>query len=251
MHYSISCSGKTRTYLSDADVVIPKALAQELGHVDHQLCLWHINKNVTSQTSVTVAKTFSRLASLDTLEDFEVGWNQLMDVATEDEKAYLTAQWYPVRAKWARCFTKQYVNFGMTSTQRSESVNKCIKELMETRSSLAYFMESLQKWNVILQNGSDFQIWREQQSVPTTHVHPIAEICRQELSAFAFERLVKPQLDIAVKTSYRVTQLAIAGKCGSPSDVMSVQGPASLCEVTRTGGKSFCFIIAKSTGQRR
>jgi len=122
-----------KTIITDHQLSLMAAISTVFPISKHQLCTWHIRKNVASKVSKT---------EINHVECMEI-FNKL--VVEEDEENSLNLQKmilenYPqLRSyfegkfkdaeRWMAYYTKKYVNFGIATTQLSESMNSSIKNV--------------------------------------------------------------------------------------------------------------------------
>jgi hypothetical protein len=135
------------TVISDGDKALSPALSHVFhgeGHrVNHLLCIWHINQNVTANCK----KYFP------TNEEWEAFYKRWKDVvyATTSEileeryyalhHDYPDANWgifdyleehlWPRRRKWAKYYTDQVLHFGNTSSSRGEGAHHQVKQELQ------------------------------------------------------------------------------------------------------------------------
>ncbi|CAG8647060.1 12401_t:CDS:2, partial [Racocetra persica] len=85
---------KIQTVLTDKDLAILSSIRNELPHVKHQLCIWHLEQNLVKNLTgklgnrfLAFSKDFKITMIQNTEETFEVSWNHLLIEYPEVEKA--------------------------------------------------------------------------------------------------------------------------------------------------------------------
>jgi hypothetical protein len=100
----------------------------------HRLCRWHMMKKYKEEVR-KLHKVHERLKEKLhivinhplTLEEFDAAWNALVDEYGIHENVAIDGLWKQ-RELWIPAYFKKYYCGRMTSTQRSESVNKMVKD---------------------------------------------------------------------------------------------------------------------------
>ncbi|KAI3923853.1 hypothetical protein MKW92_007825 [Papaver armeniacum] len=112
---------------------ILKAVQEVFPDSHHGLCLWHIMQNAAKHLSKIFSefKSFSPdlkscIYNLETIEEFENNWKKLLKDYKLTDNDWLQGI-YDLREKWAQVYSHSYFCAGITTTQRSESINKFLK----------------------------------------------------------------------------------------------------------------------------
>ncbi|KAL4592423.1 hypothetical protein LXL04_005417 [Taraxacum kok-saghyz] len=122
------------------------AVAQVFPESHHRLCLWHIMKKIPEKLSglaeyKAIKRTLKTLVyeSIDT-EEFEDGWCKLIENYGLQKNDWLCSL-FDDRRRWVPVYVK--VNFwaGMSTTQRSESMNSFFDAYVNSKTSLRQFVE--------------------------------------------------------------------------------------------------------------
>nr|XP_016456261.1 PREDICTED: protein FAR1-RELATED SEQUENCE 11-like [Nicotiana tabacum] len=136
-----------QTILTDQDLRLTEAIANELPHFKHAFCIWHITSKFSTWFSFVLGSRylqfkfeFQRLYELGNIEEFEHQWDELIsqfDLGSDRHIKLL----YLNRASWALPYLKGYLFARMTTTGRSESINAYLKRFLHARTSLKEFVE--------------------------------------------------------------------------------------------------------------
>ncbi|XP_024177242.2 protein FAR1-RELATED SEQUENCE 5 isoform X3 [Rosa chinensis] len=125
---------KPKTIFTDQAASIASAIREVLPNSHHRLCLWHIYQNAAKHLSQVFTKfsTFSQafkscIYDPESVEEFESSWKDLLDYYDLKENEWLK-DLYNLREKWAQIYGRCNFCAGMTTTQRSESINKTLKK---------------------------------------------------------------------------------------------------------------------------
>ena len=152
----------------DGEDSTPQAVA-ELGPADQEL----IHESATGAIPHSyrgVLMMWKLVLFAETEETHEKAWGDLCR-EFNDQRAilrYLYGTYMPVRAQWARCFTRKYRNFGIRVTSGTEASNNNIKSyLLNGMSHLYRLVEAMQ--DMIRDQERDFKDACAQDEVLTAH----------------------------------------------------------------------------------
>ena len=115
------------------------AIANSIKHVfpaNHpRLCLWHVYQNAAKNLSNVFSQfqTFSKdfkgcVYDPERKDEFQERWDQLHGKYGLHDDKWLQ-NLYQLKEKWAQAYGRTHFCAGMTTTQRSESINKFLKHL--------------------------------------------------------------------------------------------------------------------------
>ncbi|KAK6937318.1 FAR1 DNA binding domain, partial [Dillenia turbinata] len=137
------------TILTDQNMWLKEAIANEMPRTKHAFCIWHIIAKFSDWFSVLLGSEydkwkaeFHRLYNLQTVEDFEVGWREMVDTYGLHGNKH-TVSLYALRTFWALPFLRCYFFAGMTSTFQSESINAYIQRFLSAQALLDNFIEQV------------------------------------------------------------------------------------------------------------
>ena len=186
---------------------LPAAIAAVVPDAKHQLCIWHITKNIRSHLAskrgkLTVDKYFPAAYLAVTEADFLKAWNEFVDQCSTREAAYLETV-FNLRHKWARAWTSEFKNFGILSTQRAESGNTCFKKCLFRSLSLEELLNHLKGWSVRLDNRHNFDAYVHRTKTPSAKVPEVAKEIKGNMSSFAWD-LWSNELEAGMSSRYTV-----------------------------------------------
>ncbi|XXG56629.1 hypothetical protein AAC387_Pa03g3995 [Persea americana] len=135
-----------KSFLTDQEPAMAKAIGFVLPTTNHRYCLWHIMENLQKNLGgVAIHKndlipsikkiTFNSL----TTEEFDLGWKNMLieeDVANND---WLNGM-YDIRHMWVPIYMRHLFFLGMSTTGRSESINAFLKQYVTQKNGLCGFM---------------------------------------------------------------------------------------------------------------
>ncbi|XP_052170384.1 protein FAR-RED IMPAIRED RESPONSE 1-like [Diospyros lotus] len=136
--------------ITDQHRAMQNAIQIVLPNTKHRWCLWHILKKLPEKFGNHVQKgiIFSTIHELvydsQTPEEFEQGWIKMVE-----EHELLDNDWlvrlYIDRSRWVPCFLKTSFWAGMSTTQRSESINAFFDGFVHSKTSLKQFVEQYER----------------------------------------------------------------------------------------------------------
>lgn len=135
-----------KTIFTDQAQAISNAIIRVFPNTHHSLCLWHIDRNACANLS-NVFKKFKKFASEfqkciyfpETVKEFEERWKKLLLNFGLDNNPWLK-NLYRLRTKWAQVYGRNHFSAGMTTTQRSESINSFLKKFFNGKLILREFV---------------------------------------------------------------------------------------------------------------
>ncbi|XP_059440184.1 protein FAR1-RELATED SEQUENCE 5-like [Corylus avellana] len=139
------------TIITDDDKAMGKAIAKVLPNTTHRLCLWHILQKVPEY----LAHIYNKYSSFQldfnhcihstlTIEEFETEWGELVGKYELGENDWLK-KLYMRRAKWVPAYLRNSFCAGMSTTQRSESINKFFKDYVRSSTMVSDFVHQYEK----------------------------------------------------------------------------------------------------------
>ncbi|XP_010271481.1 PREDICTED: protein FAR1-RELATED SEQUENCE 5-like [Nelumbo nucifera] len=139
------------TILTDDDATIEKAINLVLPKSHHRLCVWHMFQNAAKHLSGVFEKfklfsqDFKRCVyEYDDVDEFESAWKNMIDKYRLQENEWLQ-KLYNKKHKWALVYGRQTFSAGMSITQRSESLNNCLKKYLNIKHDLSRFLQHFER----------------------------------------------------------------------------------------------------------
>jgi hypothetical protein len=131
-----------RVFITDKQPSLYNPLLQLVPHINHQLCLWHMENSITKALRPVLGELFEsfkeefiKVQRIEEEHSFNDSISQLIKKHPLASQ-YLTVHWLPLSKKWANCYLKNYQNLGMTTTQRGESMNRALKRYLDYQTPL-------------------------------------------------------------------------------------------------------------------
>ncbi|CAL9007765.1 unnamed protein product [Prunus brigantina] len=135
-----------RGIITDQDKAMKNAIEIIFPNTRHRWCLWHIMNKFPSKLnrynqyeSIMYALQSTVYGSLEKVE-FEEGWGEIIEKYELQDNEWL-AGLYNERQRWVPCFVKDSFWAGMSTTQRSESMNAFFDDHVNSKTTLKQFVE--------------------------------------------------------------------------------------------------------------
>ncbi|KAJ3678921.1 hypothetical protein LUZ61_020876 [Rhynchospora tenuis] len=139
---------RPESVITDGDLAMGKAIKSLLKGTTHRLCSWHMERNAKKYIhDETVRAKFHELVYVCSVEEFEEKWK---DFEKEVSGGSPSRQWlqmiYELKESWAAAFlNKKKMLLGMTSSQRSESLNADLHNYINGRMSLCMAVQQFER----------------------------------------------------------------------------------------------------------
>ncbi|XP_042954733.1 protein FAR-RED IMPAIRED RESPONSE 1-like [Carya illinoinensis] len=154
-----------RAIITDQDRVMKNAIAIVFPQSRHRFSLWHILKKVSEKlSSYSAYKSEMKNALMKCVYDtqnvaeFESYWEQLISTYKLKENAWLKSL-YTEHEHWVPAFLKDTFWVGMSTTQRSESMNAFFYGYVHAKKNLKEFADQFDnalKKKIENENNADF-----------------------------------------------------------------------------------------------
>ncbi|KAK3018496.1 hypothetical protein RJ639_003581 [Escallonia herrerae] len=147
-----------QTILTDQNMCLKEAIAMEMPTTKHALCIWMIVSKFPSWFNAVLGERYNewkaefyRLYNLEAIEDFELGWRDMVNSSGLHTNRHITSL-FALRSLWALPYLRSHFFAGMTTTAHSKSINAFIQRFLSAQTRLAHFVE--QVWSPIPQLGA-------------------------------------------------------------------------------------------------
>jgi hypothetical protein len=138
------------------------AIEREWEHTTHRWCKWHVLKRIgecvaTYNSNLDFRDKFHKLLNeMMSEEEFEAEWLRLLNEYGLKDNVFL-GQTFATRKMWEKCYFRDVFCARITSTQRSESANMMLKNIVPPNATLHTFVEQYDKLQYIRDEEEDFQ----------------------------------------------------------------------------------------------
>jgi len=169
-----------RTVMTDKDMAEREAIQKELPQASLLLCLFHVlcaigREITTAKMHISESQREAALALLQQIayanseQEYDSLCEKLHATAPASVMQYFSANWHPCRQEWVLCWQRQNVTFGEGTNNRLESVNRRLKAVVRTGSSLPQFFEDLTAAVTCMRQKRHHALLAATDKVPVNH----------------------------------------------------------------------------------
>ncbi|ONK57746.1 uncharacterized protein A4U43_C09F3670 [Asparagus officinalis] len=138
-----------QTILTDQNMCLKEAIAVEMPTTKHALCIWLIVAKFPSWFNAVLGERYNewksefyRLYNLEEIEDFELGWRDMVDSFGLHTNRHIS-NLFAFRMLWALPYLRSHFFAAMTASGLSKSINAFIQRFLSAQSRLAHFIEQV------------------------------------------------------------------------------------------------------------
>ncbi|KAJ3707797.1 hypothetical protein LUZ61_011502 [Rhynchospora tenuis] len=178
---------KPRAIITDQDPAMRIAIKEVFPNSVHRCCQWHVMRKAREHLGAIYnlkpdfKKELKRVINCsNTVSEFEEKWRVMLDKHKLMQNRHLKTM-YEARSEWVPTYFRDYFFAGMSSSQRSESMNAALKIWTNSHSSMYRLVLHLEK----LVEGK-WQQESDEDIASLTAVHKWSTLIRYEKDAFEF-----------------------------------------------------------------
>ncbi|XP_020257250.1 protein FAR1-RELATED SEQUENCE 5-like [Asparagus officinalis] len=183
--------------ITDQDKAICNAIQRVFPNTRHRYCKWHLGKHMVDHLlylqklhGEEFANYFNRWWHSKTVETCIQQWDELKEKFNieENEEGWLQTM-YRNRTHWVPCYLKDTFFAGMTSSQRSESINAFFDTYVNSQTLLPDFVEQYDKAILSRHSQELSEDFATLNTKPVMHLnHPIEIQAGESYTRAIFER---------------------------------------------------------------
>uniref|UniRef100_A0A5B6ZHH8 Protein FAR1-RELATED SEQUENCE n=1 Tax=Davidia involucrata TaxID=16924 RepID=A0A5B6ZHH8_DAVIN len=160
-----------KVILTDQDKALKEAVTEVFPESRHCFCLWHILSKIPEKLSYVVRQHENFMTKFNkcilkswTNEKFENRWWKMVDKFDLRNDIWLQSL-YDDREQWIPTYMRDIFLAGMSTMQRSDSINTFFDKYIQRKTTLKEFID---QYNAILQDKyeeeakADFETWHKQ-----------------------------------------------------------------------------------------
>lgn len=138
-----------QTMLTDQNICLKEAIGMEMPNTRHALCIWLTVAKFPSWFNAVLGERYNewkaefyRLYNLETIEDFELGWRDMVNSFGLHANRHISSL-YALRNLWALPYLRSHFFAGLTTPGQSKSINSFIQRFLSAQTRLAHFVEQV------------------------------------------------------------------------------------------------------------
>ncbi|KAI3445555.1 hypothetical protein Pfo_002220 [Paulownia fortunei] len=200
-----------QTILTDQNMCLKEAIGMEMPTTKHALCIWLIVAKFPSWFNAVLGERYNewkaefyRLYNLETIEDFELGWRDMVNSFGLHTNRHI-ASLYALRPLWALPYLKSHFFAGMTTPGQSKSINAFIQRFLSAQTRLAHFVEQVAVAVDFKDQAGEQQTMQQNiQNISLKTGAPMESHAASVLTPFAFSKLQEQLVMAAHYASYQM-----------------------------------------------
>lgn len=167
---------KTKVFIGDKDFADRSVCTEEFPDAVLQICLFHVlqsfnreisttKRNITREQRVLVLEILQRLAYAQSQHSYDEIYKELCDLKLKEVNCYFNENWHNIKEEWTSFGRNQYAHYLSSTNNRSERLNRTIKDIGNRNSNLLVFFENLSTTVATLSSEKDIKAIRSQMKV--------------------------------------------------------------------------------------
>lgn len=162
---------KTEVVIGDKDFADRSIYTEKLPQVTLQICLYHVlvifhreittqKRKITADQRVTVLEILTRLVYSKTSEAYDLCYDELCSLNFERVNQYYNDNWHVIKDEWTMHGRNKYANYMNNSNNRSERLNRTLKQIGNRYANLLVFFENVTTSLAVIASEKDIQAVR-------------------------------------------------------------------------------------------
>ncbi|KAH6813869.1 FAR1-related sequence 11 [Perilla frutescens var. frutescens] len=200
-----------QTILTDQNMCLKEAIGMEMPTTKHALCIWLTVAKFPSWFNAVLGERYNewkaefyRLYNLETIEDFELGWRDMVNSFGLHTNRHI-ASLYALRNLWALPYLRSHFFAGLTTPGQSKSINAFIQRFLSAQTRLAHFVEQVAVAVDFKDQAGEQQTMQQNiQNISLKTGAPMESHAASVLTPFAFSKLQEQLVMAAHYASYQM-----------------------------------------------
>lgn len=162
---------KTGVIMGDKDFADRSVYTEKFPHAVLQICLYHVlttfHREITTQKRdispsqrLVVLEILQRLVYSQTDDAYGSAYKELCDSKCDLVIKYFNENWHVIKDEWTMHGRNQYANYLNSTNNRSERLNRTIKQIGNRHVNLTTFFENVTTTVAVLASEKDIQAVR-------------------------------------------------------------------------------------------
>lgn len=162
---------KTKVFIGDKDFADRYVYNDHFPDAVLQICLFHVlqifnreittvKQKITKQQRIEVLEILQRLCYAQTLHSYNQLYEELCGLKLEHVRSYYDQCWHDIKDEWTVFGKNHYANYLNSCNNRTERLNRTIKQIGNRNANLAVFFENLSTTVTALASEKDIKVVR-------------------------------------------------------------------------------------------
>lgn len=117
-------------------------------------------RQISTAQRVTALEILERLVYSQTAADYESTYQELCDLKLDLVTKYFNENWHEIREEWTMHGRNNYANFMNATNNRSERLNRTLKQIGNRHANLLSFFENISTSVAVLASEKDIKAIR-------------------------------------------------------------------------------------------
>lgn len=145
---------QTKVFIGDKDFADRSIYTEKFPGAVLQICLYHallifhrevttVKREITADERLQALEVLQRIVYAPSSSAYDAIHQELCDLNLKNVTDYFNKYWHPIRDEWTLYGRNKYVYFLNTTNNRSERLNRTLKEIGNRYSNLLIFFQNL------------------------------------------------------------------------------------------------------------
>lgn len=162
---------QTKVFIGDKDFADRSIYTEKFPDTVLQICLYHVllvfhreittvKRKITADERLLALEVLQRIVYSQSSEAYDSIYQELCALDLQQVTDYFNENWHSIRNEWTLHGRNKYAYFLNTSNNRSERLNRTLKEVGSRFSNLLTFFENLSTSVAVISSEKDFKAVR-------------------------------------------------------------------------------------------
>ena len=166
---------------------------------------------ITPSQKTTVLELLTQLSHASNPDEYDTAYKDLTALNIPTVTDYYNMNWHGCREQWVPCYKNSVANFGMSGTQRIESLHQKVKQVVKCNADIVSFYKNLLVFLSTHQSESEHRMFDAFNRFPVHDKNNILSTYSTELTQHAYNMVKQQHLAAAKVTLEGSTGLSHEG----------------------------------------
>lgn len=157
---------RTTVIIGDKDFADRAVYIEKMPQVILQICLYHVlttfhrevtttKRDISAPQRTAALEIIQRIVYSQSEEVYQSAYDELCDLNLDKVTAYFNTNWHSIKEQWTMHGRNKYANYMNTTNNRSERLNRTIKQIGNRHANLLTFFENVSTSVAVLASEKD------------------------------------------------------------------------------------------------